>query len=53
MPADMVQTTTDTLPEIGLPEEDEQPRVERVVDREPANGALARLGRWRDDPGWR
>ncbi len=53
MPANMVQVTINKMAEIGLLKEDEKPRVEQMVDREPANTALAKLGRWTDDPGWR
>ena len=53
MPADMVQVTINKMVEIGLLKENERPKVEQVVDREPANTALARLGRWTDDPGWK
>jgi ABC-type nitrate/sulfonate/bicarbonate transport system substrate-binding protein len=53
MPFDMVGVTTSKLVEIGLLKENEKPRVEQVVDREPASTALARLGRWTDDPGWK
>jgi len=53
VPADMVQVTINKMAEIGLLKENEKPKVEQVVDREPANAALARLGRWTDDPGWK
>jgi NitT/TauT family transport system substrate-binding protein len=53
MPADMVQVTITKMVEIGLLKENERPKVEQVVDREPANAALVRLGRWTDDPGWK
>ncbi len=53
MPPDMVQVTINKMVEIGLLKENEKPKVEQVVDREPANAALAKLGRWTDDPGWR
>ncbi len=53
MPADMVQVTINKMVEIGLLKENEKPKVEQVVDREPAYAALAKLGRWTDDPGWK
>ncbi len=53
MPADMVQVTINKMVEIGLFKENEKPKAEQVVDRDPANAALARLGRWTDDPGWK
>lgn len=53
MPAEMVEVTINKLVEIGLLKENEKPKVEQVVDREPANAALAKLGRWTDDPGWK
>ncbi len=53
MPAEMVEVTINKLVEIGLLKENEKPKVEQVVDRELANAALAKLGRWTDDPGWK
>ena len=53
MPAEMVEVTINKMVEIGLLKENEKPKVEQVVDRGPANAALARLGRWTDDPGWK
>ena len=53
MPAEMVQVTINKMVEIGLLKENEKPKVEQVVDRGPANAALAKLGRWTDDPGWK
>ncbi len=53
MPADMVQVTINKMVEIGLLTENEKPKVDQVVDRGPANAALARLGRWTDDPAWK
>ncbi|HEY1266168.1 MAG TPA: ABC transporter substrate-binding protein [Candidatus Binatia bacterium] len=53
MPADMVNTTINKLVEIGMLKENEKPKVDQIVDRGPADAALARLGRWTDDPGWK
>jgi NitT/TauT family transport system substrate-binding protein len=53
MPAEMVNTTINKLVEIGMLKENEKPKVDQIVDRGPANAALARLGRWTDDPGWK
>src|SRR5262245_3020078 len=53
MPAEMVEVTINKLLEIGLLKENEKPKVEQVVDRRPANAALAKLGRWTDNPGWK
>jgi len=53
MPAEMVEVTINKLVEIGLLKENEKPRVDQVVDRGPANAALAKLGRWTDDPMWK
>jgi NitT/TauT family transport system substrate-binding protein len=53
MPAEMVDVTIRKLVEIGLLKENEKPKAEQVVDRGPANAALAKLGRWTDDPAWR
>ena len=53
MPAEMVEVTINKLVEIGLLKENEKPKAEQVVDRAPANSALAKLGRWTDDPGWK
>jgi hypothetical protein len=53
MPAEMVEVTINKLVEIGLLKENEKPKAEQVVDRGPANAALAKLGRWTDDPKWR
>ena len=53
MPAEMVEVTINKMVEIGLLKENEKPKVEQVVDRGPANGALSKLGRWTDDPGWK
>ena len=53
MPAEMVEVTINKLLEIGLLKENEKPKVEQVVDRGPANAALAKLGRWTDDPSWK
>ncbi len=53
MPADMVQVTINKMVEIGLLKETEKPKVEQVVDREPVTAALAKLGRWTDDPAWK
>jgi NitT/TauT family transport system substrate-binding protein len=53
MPAEMVQVTINKMVEIGLLKENEKPKVEQVVDRGPANAALAKLGRWTDDSGWK
>lgn len=53
MPAEMVNTTIGKLVEIGMLKENEKPKVDQIVDRGPANAALARLGRWTDDPGWK
>ena len=53
MPAEMVEVTINKLVEIGLLKENEKPKVEQVVDRGPANAALAKLGRWTDDPSWK
>ena len=53
MPADMVEVTINKLVEIGLLKETEKPKAEQVVDRGPANAALAKLGRWTDDPSWK
>jgi NitT/TauT family transport system substrate-binding protein len=52
MPSEMVDVTINKLVEIGLLKENEKPKAEQVVDRGPANTALAKLGRWMDDPGW-
>ena len=53
IPAEMVQVTINKMLEIGLLKENEKPKVEQVVDRGPANAALAKLGRWTDDSGWK
>jgi len=53
MPAEMVEVTINKLVEIGLLKENEKPRVDQVVDRGPANAALAKLGRWTDDSKWK
>ena len=53
MPTEMVQVTINKMVEIGLLKENEKPKVEQVVDRGPANAALAKLGRWTDDSGWK
>jgi ABC-type nitrate/sulfonate/bicarbonate transport system substrate-binding protein len=53
MPAEMVEVTISKMVEIGLLRENERPKVEQVVDRGPTNAALAKLGRWTDDPGWK
>jgi NitT/TauT family transport system substrate-binding protein len=53
MPAEMVQVTINKMVEIGLLKENEKPKVEQVVDRGPANAALAKLGPWTDDSGWK
>jgi ABC-type nitrate/sulfonate/bicarbonate transport system substrate-binding protein len=53
MPAEMVDVTINKLVEIGLLKENEKPKVEQVVDRGPANTALAKLGRWTDDTAWK
>ena len=53
MPAEMVEVTINKLVEIGLLKENEKPKVEQVVDRGPANAAVAKLGRWTDDPSWK
>lgn len=53
MPAEMVEVTLNKMVEIALLKENEKPKVEQVVDRGPANTALAKLGRWTDDPGWK
>lgn len=53
MPAEMVNTTIDKMVEIGMLKEAERPKMEQVVDRAPTNAAVARLGRWTDDPGWK
>ncbi len=53
MPAEMVEVTIAKMVEIGLLKENERPKVEQMVDRGPANAALAKLGRWTDDPGWK
>ena len=53
MPAEMVEGTISKMVEIGLLKESEKPKVEQVVDRGPANAALAKLGRWTDDPAWK
>jgi NitT/TauT family transport system substrate-binding protein len=53
MPTEMVNTTINKLVEIGMLKENEKPKVEQVVERGPANAALAKLGRWTDDPGWK
>ena len=53
MPTEMVQVTINKMVEIGLLKENEKPKVEHVVDRGPANAALAKLGRWTDDSGWK
>ena len=53
MPAEMVQVTINKMVEIGLLKENEKPKVEQVVDRGPPNAALAKLGRWTDDSGWK
>jgi NitT/TauT family transport system substrate-binding protein len=53
MPAEMVEVTINKLVEIGLLKENEKPKADQVVDRGPANAALAKLGRWTDDPKWR
>ena len=53
MPAEMVEVTINKMVEIGLLKETEKPKVEQVVDRGPVNAALAKLGRWTDDPAWK
>jgi NitT/TauT family transport system substrate-binding protein len=53
MPAEMVEVTINKMAEIGLLKENEKPKVEQVVDRGPANAALAKLGRWTDAPNWK
>jgi NitT/TauT family transport system substrate-binding protein len=53
MPAEMVEVTINKMVEIGLLKETEKPKAEQVVDRGPANAALAKLGRWTDDPAWK
>jgi len=53
MPSEMVDVTINKLVEIGLLKENEKPKVEQVVDRGPANAALAKLGRWTDNPNWK
>jgi NitT/TauT family transport system substrate-binding protein len=53
MPAEMVEVTINKMVEIGLLKENEKPRVDQVVDRGPVNAALAKLGRWTDDPAWK
>jgi NitT/TauT family transport system substrate-binding protein len=53
MPAEMVQVTINKMVEIGLLKENEKPKVEQVVDRGPANAALAKLGLWTADSGWK
>jgi ABC-type nitrate/sulfonate/bicarbonate transport system substrate-binding protein len=53
MPAEMVEVTINKMVEIGLLKENEKPKVEQVMDRGPASAALAKLGRWTDDPGWK
>jgi ABC-type nitrate/sulfonate/bicarbonate transport system substrate-binding protein len=53
MPAEMVNTTINKMVEIGMLKETEKPKVEQVVDRGPANAAVAKLGRWTDDPSWK
>src|SRR5262245_47541315 len=53
MPPEMVDVTINKLQEIGLLKENEKPKVDQVVDRKPANTALAKLGRWTDNPGWK
>ena len=53
MPAEMVDVTINKMVEIGLLKDNEKPKVEQVVEREPANAALARLGRWTDHSGWK
>jgi hypothetical protein len=46
MPSEMVDVTINKLVEIGLLKENEKPKVEQIVDRGPANAALAKVGRW-------
>ncbi len=53
MPAEMVNTTINKMVEIGMLKETEKPKAEQVVDRGPANAAVAKLGRWTDDPNWK
>jgi len=53
MPAEMVNTTINKMVEIGMLKETEKPKMEQVIDRGPVNAAVARLGRWTDDPGWK
>jgi NitT/TauT family transport system substrate-binding protein len=53
MPAEMVEVTINKMAEIGVLKENERPKVEQVVDRGPANAALAKLGRWTDTPNWK
>ena len=53
MPAEMVEVTINKMVEIGLLKENEKPKAEQVVARGPANSALAKLGRWTDDPAWK
>jgi ABC-type nitrate/sulfonate/bicarbonate transport system substrate-binding protein len=53
MPTEMVNTTINKMVEIGMLKETEKPKAEQVVDRGPANAAVAKLGRWTDDPAWK
>ena len=53
MPTEMVEVTINKMVEIGLLKESEKPKVDQVVDRGPVNAALAKLGRWTDDPAWK
>ena len=53
MPTEMVNTTINKMMEIGMLKETEKPKAEQVVDRGPANAAVAKLGRWTDDPAWK
>ena len=53
MPTEMVNTTINKMMEIGMLKETEKPKAEQVVDRGPANAAVAKLGRWTDDPLWK
>jgi NitT/TauT family transport system substrate-binding protein len=53
MPTEMVNTTINKMMEIGMLKETEKPKAEQVVDRGPANAAVAKLGRWTDDPSWK
>ncbi len=39
--------------DMGLLKENAKPKGEQAVVRGPANAALAKLGRWTDDPSWK